>query len=142
MDEIKIELEQLANHWKSLHHDIKTAGKLDFDVFADTFSNTYRLLCQTTSQPSVERKLLPIIMNAYLFAHADVSEHIDAKYKASLVFTERMLRSVMDGSGGDTSTVYILELREEIRINFNDVTGSVASLARKFEIGYWNKINM
>ena len=66
MENKKFDLEQLANDWKSLYDGIKRNGKLNFELFENTFSDTYQLLCQKASGASIEKNLLPIITNAYL----------------------------------------------------------------------------
>ena len=145
MDEKNFELEQLTSNWVLLYNEIKKNGKFNFDTFDNAFSSTYQLLCQISTEPSIEKKFLSVITNAYLFAHADVSVNIDSKYKAALVLTERMLDSVMAENAiapSGESTIYILEFRKEIRINFNDINDSIEVLAKVFEADYWNKISM
>lgn len=144
MEENKFEFTELANNWMSLKKEIKK-GKLSFDVFSDTFSKTYQLLNQKASEFSIEKNLLSIIINASLFAHAEVSENVESKFKAALVLTERMLDAVMCQSAETSksqSTIYILELRQEIQIDFNEVDEAIDSLARYFEADFWNKISM
>ena len=142
MEGTTFDFEQLANTWRALEQDVKNS-KLSFETFYNAFSNTYKLLSASASEPCVEKKYLSIIVNASLFARAEVSENIDSKYKAALILTERMLDAVTAVDAADPSgesTVYILDLRQEIKINFKEVNDSIELLAKHFEAEYWKKL--
>lgn len=142
MEDTTFDFEQLANTWRTLEQDVKN-GKLSLEKFCNAFSSTYALLSANASENCIEKKLIPIIVNASLFARADVSENIDSKYKAALILTERMLDAVTaDGAGeiSDESTVYILDLRRDIKINFKGINDSIELLAKHFEAEYWKKL--
>ena len=143
MEEKKLEIEQLASNWKSLYQEMKKNNKISLELFEETFSSTYRLLCQKVAEPSIEKSLLSVIVNASLFAHIDATENLDSKYKAALVLTERMLSSVTAenlAAPCDKATIYIFELRQEVCINFKDVSDSITVLTELYESDFWKKL--
>lgn len=141
MEDKIIEFSHLANNWRTLYQEIKSKKKSSLEQFADTFTSTYKLLLQNASEATVEKKYLPIILNASMFAHIDLNEISDSKQKAVVVLTERMLSSIINcvASPSPEAVVYILELRQEICINFNDVGESINTLKMLFEDDYWNR---
>ncbi len=144
MEENKFEFEQLSNNWMSLYREFKKTKKINFDVFNETFSKTYHLFVQQVAEPHIEKKYLSIIVNASLFAHIDISDNVESRYKAALVLTERMLNIIMTNrftSSSNEDVIYILELRQEIYINFDNITESIDTLAKLYEADYWDKVN-
>ena len=143
MEEKKFEFVQLANNWRALSQEIKK-NKLNFEMFSDTFLKTYQVLKQQDMESCIDKKFLSLIISASLFAHADVSHNLESKYKAALVLTERMIDAVTAAnkvSLCDETVVYILELRQEIIIDFSNVNDSIEALTKVFEADYWNKLN-
>lgn len=130
---------QLENNWKSLTQSLKNE-RFDYDLFCDTFSQTYQLFIQSASNSHIEKKFLSILIYASLFAHTEISNTLDSKYKAVLALTERMLDTVMkEDAARDEVTIYILELRQEVCINFNHINESIDTLAKIYESDYWSK---
>ena len=143
MEEKKFEFVQLANNWRALSQEIKK-NKLNFEMFSDTFLKTYQVLKQQDMESCIDKKFLSLIISASLFAHADVSHNLESKYKAALVLTERMIDAVTAANKVplcDETVVYILELRQEIIIDFSNVNDSIETLTKVFEADYWNKLN-
>lgn len=143
MEENKTNLLQLARDWQSLYREIQKNGKFSFDVFNDLFTKTYQLLCQKVSEPSIEKSLLPVIVNASLFAHTEISDKLEPKHKAALILTERMLTTLLSekrSSPCSETAIYIFELRQDICIDFSDVNGSVNTLAKLYEADYWDSL--
>ena len=143
MEENKFNLGQLANNWKMLYLEARKSNKFSFDDFIEVFSSTYQLLCQTVSATSIEKNLLPVIMNASLFAHLEMSTKLEPKHKAALVLTERMLSILLsekNTSACSGTSIYIFELREDICIDFSDVNGSINTLSKLYEADYWENL--
>ena len=141
MDDKKMDLKQLADNWSLLANDIKKNSKINFDLFISTFSETYEILSEIASETCIDKKFIPVITNAYIFAYTEVRPDIDANYKAILILTERMLSTVTANNtvapAGEVS-IYILEARKEIQINLNDINGSIEKLMEALKTDHWN----
>lgn len=145
MNDQKVNLQQLIDNWTLLSTEIKKNGRFNFDTFNTTFSETYQALSPIASSTGVEKSLLALIVNAYVFANADVRADVEAPYIAALILTERMLNSVaLNDSGAQSgeASIYVLESRKEISINFNDANGAVETLSRVIEADIRNKMSM
>lgn len=136
-------MEKLVSGWVDLRLDLQNKGKLDYDLFEKLFTGTYELLNQHRSAPSVDKKYMKLIINAYNFAASKVAI---ANYmpQAAAVLTERMLHycvlSEQASSAPDDSVyVYDLENLQEIRIDFRDVSKSLNNLVKYLEMSYWKK---
>ena len=129
MDEI-MNLEELKQSWKNLASEVKTTGKLSFETFEATFSQTYSLLSEYSTVNSVDKKHMGLIAEAYLFASIKDST-LGNTCLAAFVLTERMLDYCAfstDTSGDRVPAVYVFELRRNIRLNFKNVTDSIYTL--------------
>ena len=140
MDDIKREVMQLASNWSKLSAGLKKSKKIDFELFNQTFTKTYTLLAQQSAESSLDRIYINLIVNASLFANADIAK-LDSKYSAAIVLTERMINQAISGnyaiSGG--AQVYILTSRQDVLIDFNDIDGSIETLSKFFEADFWKK---
>ena len=143
MEENKKILNELLQGWKKLNIEIKTKKKVDMDLFKDMFARTYSLLSDAAEDDKVSKESVEIVAEAYLFANTE-NKMLDSKYLAALVLTERMLNCYAFSSAADSSgvsTVYILDLRKEVKINFNNVSESMNLLESAFEANYWNNFS-
>lgn len=143
MEENKKILNELLQGWKKLNVEIKTKKKIDMDLFKDVFTKTYSMLSGTAKDDTVSKESVEIVAEAYLFANTE-NKMLDSKYLAALVLTERMLNCYAFSSAADSSgvsTVYILDLRKEVKINFNNVSESMNLLESAFEANYWNNFS-
>lgn len=143
MVENKKTVNDLLQGWKKLNIEIKTKKKIDMDLFKDVFTKTYSMLSGTAKDVTVSKESVEIVAEAYLFANTE-NKMLDSKYLAALVLTERMLNCYAFSSAADSSgvsTVYILDLRKEVKINFNNVSESMNLLESAFEANYWNNFS-
>lgn len=143
MEENKKILNDLLQGWKKLNIEIKTKKKIDMDLFKDVFTKTYSMLSGTAKDDTVSKESVEIVAEAYLLANTE-NKMLDSKYLAALVLTERMLNCYAFSSAADSSgvsTVYILDLRKEVKINFNNVSESMNLLESAFEANYWNNFS-
>lgn len=143
MVENKKTVNELLQGWKKLNVEIKTKKKIDMDLFKDVFTKTYSMLSGTAKDDTVSKESVEIVAEAYLFANTE-NKMLDSKYLAALVLTERMLNCYAFSSAADSSgvsTVYILDLRKEVKINFNNVSESMNLLESAFEANYWNNFS-
>lgn len=142
MEERVYEIEKLVNNWMTLYKDIQNNNKINFDLFNETFSNTYQLLTQEVAESNVEKKYLSIIVNASLFAHVEFRDHIESSYKAAVVLTERMLHTVISDDlavSRHEAKIYVLELRQEVAISFNNIGESINTLVKLFDGDFWDR---
>lgn len=142
MEENKIEISELTEAWDTLRYDMKKTGKISFESFYDTFSKTYLLLSQHSSETSIDKKYIALIVSAFSFAGTEGKE-LDFKHRAALVLTERMLNAYAVNTSlapDGNASVYLLEMRKEVHVNFGEVTESVNKLAAIFEDGFWRKM--
>lgn len=141
MSEFENEFVQLANEWHNLRLEIGKNKKINFDVFRDVFSRTYLLLSQQASEVKIDKKCTGVIVNASLFANVEI-DGLDPKYCAAVVLTERMINQMML-KGADApspvAVIYVLELRQEISINFKDVDEAIETLTKLYKAEPWKK---
>ena len=140
MEENKITFEQLASKWQTIYRSIQKTGKFSFDIFLEAFTGTYQLLQPKVCEPSIEKSILPIIVNASLFARSEAGENQDSKYKAALVLTERMLNFVLwENRCADCheTTIYLFEQRQDIDIDFSNLNESINTLVKLYDANYW-----
>jgi hypothetical protein len=142
MEEKIYDIEKLANNWKALYKDIQNNGKINFDLYNETFADTYQLLTQEAAESNVEKKYLSIIVNASLFAHADFDDHMESSYKAAVVLTERMLNTVISEepkASRSEAKIYVLELRQEVSLSFENIGESINTLVKLYDGDFWDK---
>ena len=140
MEENKISLEELIQNWDVLRFELKRSGKFSFDVFSSTFFGTFQMLSQFTTEPHIHKDYLPLILNASLFANSECKA-MEFKQQAALVLTERMLSCCLSADphcAHDRAPLYVLSLRKEVYVNFNNVDESIDRLAKLFEGNYWD----
>lgn len=142
MEERTYEIEKLANNWKALYKEIQNNDKINFDLFNETFANTYQLLTQEVAESNVEKKYLSIIVNASLFAHVDFNDHVESSYKAAVVLTERMLNTVISDDAAasrNEAKIYVLELRQEVSLSFDNIGESINTLVKLYDGDFWDR---
>ena len=133
---------ELEKTWKTLCSEVKKSKKLKFEIFKETFSQTYALLVECAAEKNVDKQLARVIAEAYLFANIN-DDSLESVCQAAIVLTERMLNhlafsEVVDGA--DVSKVYVLEFRDEVQLNFRDIDESISALANVYD-AYWKKFN-
>ena len=132
------ELKQLTNDWVELRAELNRSKKIKFDLFNEVFAKTFRLLQQTTAEKTIDKDYVALIVNATLFANADMGNK-DFRYCAALVLTERMLNQIMSCNTAEAAqgaTIYIFELRKEVYLDFNSIDESLEKLEKLFKAGY------
>ena len=143
MDESKIKLAlQLANDWNDLRNEINKNHKINFEDFEKTFTETYNLLSESSGEATIDKRLIALIVNAYLFANCQNPES-DFLCAAFFSLTERMLSCcVLEASEEpvEGTTVYIFETRKEVYINFSNVKVAINKLVNLFRENYWDNL--
>ena len=135
------EPKELAQQWRALTEDVKKNKKIKVDIFDEVFTKTYSTLAMLASEKSIDKCYVEMIAEAYLFANIK-DETLDYNCLAAFVLTERMLTYCAFNSSADLdkpSSIYIVEARKEILLDFNDVGESISKLARVFESIFWKK---
>ncbi len=120
--------------WKTLRREEK-GKKFKIDIFETAFSQTYALLSEHSSDSSLDKQYIQLISEAYLFANINGSM-LESTCLAASALTERMLDSVAFSYAPykvEKSTVYILETREEITLDFNNINESLSNLAKAYD---------
>lgn len=142
MEDTIVLAETLRQEWKDLGADVQKQKKIKLDRFESVFSQTYTLLSKHLEQTSLDRRMVELIAEAYLFANTK-DDALDYTCLAAFVLTERMLACCAFGKAATVSApsaIYIAEARRDILLDFNDVTESIDSLTKVFEDMYWKKI--
>lgn len=134
---------ELAQRWKTLQQNVKRMNNFSYDFFEKLFADTYRLLKNCTKESTIDKSLMPLIVNAYCFAN--LSDYkFDSRIVAAFVLTERMLQYcvVEDDSNYavDGVTVYSIEERKEIFINFNDIGSSMKELINAIDSNSYKNV--
>lgn len=131
MEATQMDLTELAQGWEALCLGIKKHQIINFGKFDPIFAQTCSLLALHASEGSLDKKYIPIISKAFLFANAD-ARGLDSKGLAALVLTDRMLSCY---AFGDTPaqdgrvSVYSMEARKAVCIDFSNISASIDVLA-------------
>ncbi len=129
----------LAVEWRKLRTLLTTNNKLEYELFKKVFEETRDLLSSCATATAIDKSYMNVIVEAYKFSGTD-GAYKDAKPQAALIMTERMLQHyVLDSHVGDVRSgvyVYVLEAKEEIYIDFENVDTSIAVLGRALERRY------
>ena len=143
MENNKIALtEQLTKDWDDLRYAMNKNHKINFEAFEKTFSETYVLLAECSKDNAVDKRLVALIVNAYLFANCRNPES-DFFCAAAFSLTERMLACCALEAAEEPvlgTTVYVFETRKEVYINFSNVKDSINKLAGLFRENYWDNL--
>ncbi len=134
-------VENLTQAWRGLVAEVQKNKKIKFEMFNSTFSQTYSLLAKHSTENSFDRKCIALIAEAYLFANIK-DETLDHTCVAAFVLTERMLAYCVFGNASaltEPSTIYVVEARRDIPLDFNDVDESISKLTKVLEDMYWKK---
>ena len=116
--------------------------KLKFEIFETAFSQTYLLLAEHAKVDCLGRQFISLVAEAYLFACIQ-DERLESVCLAATALTERMLSTVAFNCASDnfaTSSIYCIESREEILLDFNDVSKSIEKLSAAYENAFRKKI--
>ena len=137
----EIMINELETTWANLYNEVKKNGKFKFDIFETAFTQTFSLLKSSLTEKVLDKRCVRLIAKAYLFANID-DDSLENLCLAATVLTERMLNNFAFRTSDteDTSTVYIIESREEVILNFNDVNESVSKLVKIYDNAYWRKL--
>lgn len=132
--------EQLQQEWRDLGFEVLRERKLNFDAFNSTFSQTYSVLSEYSSEISVDKKYLELVAEAFLFANIR-DDSLGNVCLAAFVLTERMLTHcafTKASAAAAPSTVYDVEARRDIVLDFTNVNDSISKL-EKFLDGLYPK---
>ena len=144
MDDVVMLAKNLKQAWRDLAIEVQKNRKIKFEMFDSTFSQTYSLLSKYLTESSLDKNYIELVAEAYLFANIK-DETLDHMCLATFVLTERMLAYCAFGNATtlvEPSTIYIVEARRDILLDFNDVNKSISKLIKVFEHVYWKKINL
>lgn len=143
MENAVMEIERIKQAWRDLTFDVPKNKKIKFEVFESAFSQTYALLLAHIDDKSLDKNLVELIAEAYLFANIK-DDSLDSTCLAAFVLTERMLAGCAFGNAGsliEASSIYIAEARRKILLDFGDVDSAISQLIKVFDGLYWNKVN-
>ena len=138
--EEKKALEELKQEWRNLNLELRNRNRLDLTAFKRLFSETYSVLSKKSAADSIPKNCVELIAEAYLFANTNIRE-LGSSCLAAFVLTERMLNScIFSGIQSECgiSAVYVIEAREEVYINFNDVDEAMRKLEAVLEACFRN----
>ena len=133
---------ELTQGWESLLATLKKSKKIDFAQFEDVFSKTYQCLSAGAAEPALDKNCVALVAKAYLFANSENKE-LDNKCRAILAVTERMLSCCAFQSTPDIcqgASIYVFELRKDVQIFFQDVSGAVETLEKLFTENDWRNM--
>lgn len=135
---------ELAQAWRSLHLSVVVENKMSYDEFSKTFSETYSLLKGFTEENHIDKEYVELIANAYCFSNLPSAKY-ENKIGAAFVLTERMLKyCTMDSNAcasAEGVTVYFMEDRKDVFLDFNNVDRSIAEVMSVIEANYWKKMS-
>lgn len=135
---------ELAQAWRSLHLSVVVENKMSYDEFSKTFSETYSLLKGFTEENHIDKEYVELIANAYCFSNLPSAKY-ENKIGAAFVLTERMLKyCTMDSNAcasAEGVTVYFMEDRKDVFLDFNNVDHSIAEVMSVIEANYWKKMS-
>ena len=134
---------RIAHAWIDLKTTLLNSNKLDLDLFKETFTETFELLCQCRQQPEIDKRWMPIIINAYHFANTKCVG-VDYTLQSATVLTERMLKFCVLSEGMPNETVagmtmYILETRQEIYLDFTNPVAAIGELSKVYDKILWDR---
>lgn len=134
------EMKALSAEWRKLKTALAETNKLDYELFKKTFEATKTLLCDGATVETVDKKRLVVIVDAYKFCSLDGS-YKDPTVQASLILTERMLQHYVLQTHTDLPVpngvyVYVLEARQELYVDFDNLDLSIKALSRALEKRY------
>lgn len=144
MEDNRIEVAELIQGWELLCTDLKINYKLDFEQFRNVFSKTYSVLAQHSADGSLDKSYVELVAKAFLFANFDC-KMLESKYAATLVLTERMLNCYAFNCAPEMPegvTIYAVEARKDVFINFSNVNESLAVLEKILEQKYWQSMQL
>lgn len=143
MDDTVVLTNELKQAWRTLALEVKKERKIKIEAFYSTFSQTYSLLSKHIAENSLDKSYVELIAEAFLFANIK-DEKLDNTCLAAFVLTERMLaHCAFDSSPSvvESSTIYLVDARREVPLDFNDASESISKLTKIFEDIYWKNIN-
>lgn len=139
----QVSVRELAQEWKNLHLSVVSDNKMSYEVFSKTFSETYNLLKGCVNGNVIDKEYIELIANAYCFSNLPAAKY-ENKIGAAFVLTERMLKYCTMDSNACASdngvTVYFMEERKDVFLDFNNVDRSIAEIISVIEANYWKKI--
>lgn len=140
----QVSVRELAQEWKNLHLSVVAENKMSYDDFSRVFSQTYNLLKSFIGENHIDKEYVELVANAYCFSNLP-SVKYENKIGAAFVLTERMLKyCTMDinaCASDDGVTVYFMEERKDVFLNFNNVDRSIAEIISVIEANYWKKMS-
>ena len=134
-------IDEVAELWKTLCREGRNK-KFKIDMFENAFAKTYAMLSAHVEDSSLDKQYIQLISEAYLFANINGST-LESTCLAASVLTERMLKSFAfsdSSNNAESSKVYLLETREEIKLDFNDINESLARLSRAYDNAFFKNL--
>ena len=141
MDETMMPVEKLKKIWQEMSAEVKRDKKVKPDVFEKAFAQTYGLLLERLQDGCLDKALVEMVAEAYLFANIK-DETLNSHCLAAFVLTERMLSCCAFGhsfAGGPVS-IYVAESRRDVELDFADVDASITRLVRVYDEIAWQKL--
>ena len=97
-----------------------------------------------TEENHIDKEYVELIANAYCFSNLPSAKY-ENKIGAAFVLTERMLKyCTMDSNAcasAEGVTVYFMEDRKDVFLDFNNVDHSIAEVMSVIEANYWKKMS-
>lgn len=138
MDNTLVSKYELKEAWRNLIIDIKKNKKLNFELFEFAFSQTYSLLVEHLAEVNISKEYVEIIAEALSFGKIH-DKSLENEIIAAAILTERMLNSCVF-SGATTeikpAVVYIIEMRQDISLDFEKIRESLDSLTKIIDTYY------
>ena len=143
MEETTIVTQNLKQEWRDLCAEVTRCKKLKIEMFDSAFSQTYAILAEHAEEKQLDKDLVSLVAEAYLFANIK-DDSLDNKCLAAFVLTERMLNCCAFNSIAktvDSTTIYIVDARKEVYLDFKEACDTVSRLTKIFEDMYWKNVN-
>lgn len=144
METASTNVELLASNWSALTAGLLERNTLDYPLFKATFSETFALLSPCRKESAIDKSLLRLILNAHQFVRTDCSP-VDSTPPAAAILTERMLQFCLlsSDSGQECatgSTIYIIQNRQEIFVDFLNIERSIERLVQVLNNQFWDTV--
>ena len=120
---------ELAEQWRLLQIGLVRKNDLAYEDFVSIFSQTYAVLKDYANEPTLDKSLMKLVINAYSFANMQAGGYDERAY-AAFVLTERMLQCCVMDARTDKKleegvSIYFLGQRREARIYFENVDDAI-----------------
>lgn len=129
-------IDSLVTDWKQVDALLQQ-GTFDYDLFKSAFEGTFVLLSPLSCVMTIDKELMHLIALVARFAYSRMPDP-GKQYTACVIMTERLLwhcalRPTVYIEPVTHVTVYSLESRLELELDFTDVDASVDLLCNNLD---------